>query len=131
MYLYQLFAGASEWVRKAEAKYSVRSQGNLPYGELLFASRPTNDSIGDAVKSWMAEAALYDYNRPGYSEKTADFTQLVWKSSTQVGCAQDELPAGTEIAPAPSTFVVCRYSPAGNTASDQFAANVGRPRAQV
>lgn len=52
------------------------------------------------------------------------FTQVVWKSSTQVACAQAECAAGT-IYNQKSTITVCRYSPPGNM-QGQFSQNVGR-----
>lgn len=52
------------------------------------------------------------------------FTQVVWKSSTQVACAQADCAAGT-IYNQKSTLTVCRYSPPGNM-QGQFAQNVGR-----
>ena len=37
------------------------------------------------VESWYSEITKYDFNKPGYSHETSNYTQLVWKSSTNVG----------------------------------------------
>ena len=37
------------------------------------------------VQSWYNEISLYNYNAPGFSVTTGHFTQLIWKSSTDLG----------------------------------------------
>ena len=69
----------------------------------------------------------YNYSAPGFSSKTGHFTQVIWKGSTQLGCAVRECPngmtAGASSSLKPAFLVVCRYAPAGNYLG-QFAANV-------
>lgn len=61
------------------------------------------------------------------------YSQIVWLSTTQVGCAQFECPKGTMTtstgykAETAAAFTVCRYSPPGNIAG-QFAKNVNKPK---
>ncbi|KIJ98325.1 hypothetical protein K443DRAFT_104102, partial [Laccaria amethystina LaAM-08-1] len=52
-------------------------------------------------------------NNPGFSPATGHFTQVVWKSTTQVACAMVNCGPGT-IFPQASTYTVCRYTPPGN-----------------
>ncbi|MFM6158532.1 MAG: CAP family protein, partial [Sphaerospermopsis kisseleviana] len=40
----------------------------------------------NAVKTWYDEVSKYNYSKPGFSAATGHFTQIVWKSSTQLGC---------------------------------------------
>ncbi|KAF9012629.1 extracellular SCP domain-containing protein Pry1 [Cyathus striatus] len=94
------------------------------YGETLYASMAANTTIGDAVKTWIAEAANYDYETPEYSENTGNFTQVVWKSTTQVACTMANCPGGS-IFLRPSKYIVCRYTPPGNITGG-FAENVGQ-----
>lgn len=47
----------------------------------------------------------------------ASFTQIDWKSSTQVGCAWTTCKSGTIDPNRDSTFVVCKFSPPGNLQS--------------
>ncbi|KAF9311652.1 hypothetical protein BG003_007160 [Podila horticola] len=69
-----------------------------------------------------------EYGVPAYVWSTAlandatDFVQLVWKSSKEVGCAQVQCPENET----PTAMVVCRYSPAGNTAGE-YKDNVPKP----
>ncbi|KAJ5754077.1 uncharacterized protein N7511_008230 [Penicillium nucicola] len=56
-----------------------------PYGENL-AYGYGNASA--AVIAWGDEGAMYNFGKPtGFTEETGHFTQLVWKATTQVGCA--------------------------------------------
>ncbi|MER6948452.1 CAP domain-containing protein [Nonomuraea sp. NPDC000554] len=68
----------------------------------------------------------YDFNHPGYSWDTGWFTQVVWKSSTQLGCAR----ATSQTSGRSSTYVVCLYNPPGNLLGNDgahFRDNVPRP----
>uniref|UniRef100_A0A673NBK4 SCP domain-containing protein n=1 Tax=Sinocyclocheilus rhinocerous TaxID=307959 RepID=A0A673NBK4_9TELE len=60
----------------------------------------------EAVDSWYSEIKDYNFNTPGHQPKTGHFTQVVWKSSTElgVGLATD----GNTV------YVVGQYKPAGN-----------------
>ncbi|KAB5595074.1 Ubiquitin carboxyl-terminal hydrolase [Ceratobasidium theobromae] len=78
----------------------------------------------DAVKGWtdeMSQTEDYDSRNP----KPSHFTQVVWKSTTQLGCAVKECPPGS-IFPAKfgvARYHVCEYAPPGNVLG-QFPANV-------
>ena len=39
-----------------------------------------------ASERWYAEVSQYDFSNPHYISGTGHFTQLVWKSSKQIGC---------------------------------------------
>lgn len=83
-----------------------------PFGENLSHNWPNpKESIGH----WYNEKALYAYNNPVFSHGTSHFTQLVWKSTTAIGCATRNCPKGD--------FLVCEYYPAGN-ADGEFTRNV-------
>jgi glioma pathogenesis-related protein 2 len=80
----------------------------------------------NAVKSWYDEVSKYNYNNPGFSTDTGHFTQVVWKSSTQLGCSVargTKTMNGTKFN---AFYVVCHYLPAGNV-QGQFPANVLKP----
>ncbi len=90
------------------------------YGENL-AWVSSNRSPLFIVKLWYEEEPSYDYAKPGFSAKTGHFTQIVWKSTRELGCGQKN-GCNTRI---PNVWV-CHYDPPGNY-SGQFADNVGRP----
>ncbi|MFF0389974.1 CAP family protein [Kitasatospora sp. NPDC004615] len=82
----------------------------------------TPDGCKDAVDSWYAGAASYDYSKPGFSRETGNFTQLVWKSTTKIGCAR----VGGRRDGGPDkdgyfwfdTYIACDFAPRGNSAAD-------------
>ncbi|EKM81187.1 hypothetical protein AGABI1DRAFT_112878 [Agaricus bisporus var. burnettii JB137-S8] len=117
-----LAAGAASYAAQCNFAHSG---GN--FGENLFASSGSGATINNAVDSWMAEAAQYDYNNPGFSAATGHFTQVVWKSSTNLGCASQQCTTGSPFGSGEWTNILCRYTPPGNF-EGQFPENVGRPQ---
>ncbi|WP_156757090.1 CAP family protein [Actinokineospora pegani] len=114
-----LYDDTLAWARSCKFEHS---DNGGRYGENLAAQTPAL-SARDAVNMWMSEVKDYDYANPGFSTATGHFTQVVWKSTTQVAVAAADCPAGT-VLPEASVFVVARYTPPGNF-TDQFAQNVG------
>jgi hypothetical protein len=95
-----------------------------PTGENLAAGYANASASIDA---WGLERESYNFNSPGFSEQTGHFTQLVWKSTTSVGCGRVDCngSGGT-----PGWYVVCEYWPAGNIilngGDSLFMDNVGK-----
>ncbi|KAJ6028770.1 hypothetical protein N7540_004346 [Penicillium herquei] len=123
----------TEYARKwAEGCIWKHSDG--PYGENI-AFGFANASA--AVKAWGDEGELYNFSKPtGYTEETGHFTQLVWKSTIQVGCAavncgySDDSNTKRDVLAPRSTdsesraqgwYVVCEYTPVGNVVGDHDA----------
>lgn len=92
---------ASDYLKKAQCNFE-HSHG--PYGENLAIGYPTPQA---AVDAWYNEYKDYNYAQGDFSEATGHFTQLVWKGSTQVGCAQSSCGGR-------GSYVVCEYYPRGN-----------------
>ncbi|SCU98324.1 LADA_0H12200g1_1 [Lachancea dasiensis] len=86
---------------------------NSPFGENLALGF---NSTG-AVSAWYNEYKLYDYEKPGFSEKTGHFTQLVWEATTEIGCAY--IDCGDYY----GQYTICNYNPPGNVAG-QYQDNV-------
>lgn len=61
------------------------------------------------------EVSLYDFERPGFSETTGHFTQLVWVRTQQVGCAIGVCPNGVSVGTVTwrGKLYVCEYWPPG------------------
>ncbi|XP_012694483.1 GLI pathogenesis-related 2, like [Clupea harengus] len=91
------------------------SKGN--YGENL-AWASYDQSGKDVCERWYNEVQQYHFNRPGFTSGTGHFTAMVWKSSCKLG-------VGKAVASDGSTFVVARYTPAGNIVNQgHFETNV-------
>ncbi|KAG7665775.1 uncharacterized protein J8A68_000600 [[Candida] subhashii] len=113
---------------RAYAESSYDCSGTLvhstssTYGENLAAGYQGVN----AVDAWYEEIDDYDFNDPGYVSGTGHFTQLVWKSTTKVGCFR--LPCeGYDY----NQYTICEYWEHGNlvTSADNrgtayFVANV-------
>lgn len=66
---------------------------------------------------WYNERLLFDFERPNFSPLTGHFTQIVWKSTTDLGC-------GVAISKQTGNiYAVCHYNQPGNV-DGQFQMNV-------
>lgn len=122
-YSSRLESGALGWARRLAASGKFEHSGGND-GENLhffFSSEAISaeELAEQAVSHWYNEIKKYNYKRPGFSGATGHFTQVVWKSSTSLGC-------GAAKSKDQSYFIVCRYGPAGNVLG-QFPENVVRP----
>lgn len=106
---------AQTWANKCVFEHSGGSLG--PWGENLAAG--TGDyTIANGILGWTNEVTAYNPNNPVASH----FTQVVWKATTEIGCAVascDNIFAGYGAA----NFYVCEYSPPGNVGGE-YAQNV-------
>jgi hypothetical protein len=93
-------------------------------GQNLYAVWGNTDmSCVSATEAWYSEVSQYMFTRTPWTSNQPNFknighfTQMVWKSSTQLGCGA---------AKGANCYVVsCHYSPAGNMVGDSsFYANV-------
>lgn len=111
---------AQDWAEQLARTGKMQHRPNSQYGENIYygwSSRPGFDVNGEApVQAWYDEVKDYNYNNPGFSGRTGHFTQVVWKSSTQLGCGKAKSSDG-------KVFVVCNYNPPGNY-QGQFPQNV-------
>lgn len=53
----------------------------------------------------------YNYSDPVFSEQTGHFTQLVWESTSTVGC-------GARLCGTKGWYLVCEYWPRGNVVGE-------------
>ncbi|KAL6762814.1 CAP domain-containing protein [Haematococcus lacustris] len=114
-----LISGAQSWANNIARTCIFRHSYTTGEGENLAWGFNT---WADAMFAWYNEQALYSYTVPRYSRSTGHFTQMVWKDTTQVGCASAVSRCNAR------TVFVCRYSPPGNwQGATNFRANVLPP----
>ncbi|CEF66105.1 CAP domain-containing protein [Strongyloides ratti] len=103
--------------RRIAYEKTLRRDTLTEYGETLGAAYYPAGSL--IVKKWYDENKYYKYstNHPNYGSQM--FTQLVWKSSQQIGigvATNDDI-----------IFVVCKFYPKGNI-NNQYIYNVFKRR---
>ena len=105
---------AQAWADGCKFEHNPNLSG---FGENLAAATPNALTTAGVVQGWAGEASSYDYGRnlcaPG--KVCGHYTQLVWRDTTQVGCATKVCSTGS---PFPGftqwQLWVCDYSPPGN-----------------
>jgi hypothetical protein len=125
-----LAAGAQAWAdyqaRTGDWCHATDAEKGGSYGESLSkengywfgtAIPQGSSSTESLLEGWVSEKTQYNgepvdstnYLRFGH------YTQMVWRGTTQIGCAtaitQEGVPLG---AVGETVYLVCRYSPAGN-----------------
>ncbi len=105
-------AAAQDWANRCKFEHS--SSGTS--GQNLYAST-ANDNAAAAIDSWTDEVADYNYatNMCASGKICGHYTQVVWRTSTQLGCGKKECTVNSPF-PRSSTwyFWVCDYAPPGN-----------------
>lgn len=108
-----LASEAQVWVNRCQFQHDPgnRSHGeNLAIGPGLTPER--------AMELWYEEGEGYPYGVATPPHELMHFTQMIWKKTSEIGCASAQCPQGI--------FHACRYSPPGNYIG-QFAENVPEP----
>ncbi|RWS25189.1 serine proteinase stubble-like protein [Leptotrombidium deliense] len=89
---------------------------NKDYGQNIARYYGVDPKCEQVVQLWYGDRTNYDYSNAQYSSQSGAFTQLVWRSSTKLGCAKKAGQSG-------SMVVICLYDPSGNVRG-QFASNI-------
>jgi len=132
-------AGYAQTIAKGCVFAHDMTQGGGGYGQNLAAYGTTADMdsldlstvVGDAVTNqwYYGEAANMPYGQdsPATSgvPEYLHFSQVLWKSTTKVGCATVQCGAGT-IFSYNSLYTVCNYAKTGNVLGS-FASEVTKP----
>lgn len=117
-----LAKGAKAWAEQCVFEHDNQTEA----GENLYAAWGVSDLspsyiAKEAVDSWYEEATKnYDFANPEINGDTGHFTQVVWKKTRSLGCAQSVCDNDT------MNLVVCRYWPPGNDI-DALDKNVMKP----
>jgi len=100
---------ADDWAKKlANNNCGFKHRPNNKFGENLFYGTAGYYTAGDAVDAWGEEKADYNYakNKCKPNKMCGHYTQIVWKTTTKVGCAKSICNG--------NVIWVCNYDPPGN-----------------
>ncbi|XP_039604053.1 cysteine-rich venom protein-like [Polypterus senegalus] len=105
-------ANAERWARTCSMNHSPSEQRTISRGncgENLYMS--SNDRPWEsAIQAWENEKKDYVFGQnPQYGKVVGHYTQMIWASSNQVGCAVANCPSSYY-----KYFYVCHYCPPGN-----------------
>jgi pathogenesis-related protein 1 len=106
---------AQNWANNCQYAHNSSPYGENIYAGALSSGFPTNVEIA-ATNDWAAEISSYNYAANTCSADCGHYTQMVWRSSTQIGCGIRQCTTNSPFPPPFNnwTFVVCNYNPPGN-----------------
>jgi uncharacterized protein YkwD len=108
----KLAQGALNWAKVISGLNRLQHSGTGGVGENLAIWTGKGASLDGLVDMWIRERAYYRagtfpaVSTTGDWESVAHYTQMVWRSTTEVGCGITD--NGT------TDFLVCWYNPQGN-----------------
>jgi pathogenesis-related protein 1 len=113
------YAGQCDYAHNPNASAEYKALGGTSgLGENIAGGVPTQ-TVSSAVNGWIAEQTSYDHatNACTGGKDCGHYTQIVWSTTSGVGCAQVSCTTGS---PLPMyggghwDFEVCDFSPPGN-----------------
>ncbi|WP_022687759.1 CAP domain-containing protein [Sphingomonas phyllosphaerae] len=105
---------AQELARSGRLFHAQQPAGSGWQGENLFAGTRGGYDYGEMARYWLAERRNFRngpsprFSRTGRWQDAAHYAQIVWRDTTEVGCAMEQGQA--------QDFLVCRYFPGGEVA---------------
>src|SRR5215510_459924 len=78
----ELAASAQQWAIRCQFNHDDQSR----HGENLFWDTAGAFSPRSAVAAWYDEIGEHDFFKPELGDQAGHFTQVVWRSTTQLGC---------------------------------------------
>lgn len=110
-----LALSAQDYANYLASTGKFEHQLNNNYGENLYLS-PFDASYINAIDCWYKEKLDYHYYSNSCDDICGHYTQLIWKDTTEIGCAKARYTTGVY---KDNTVVVCRYNPSGNYSEEQ------------
>ncbi len=106
---------AQAWANNCVYEHNA---GRGQRGENIAANTPPSAwTLQDVVNAWAGEAKDYDYatNTCASGKECGHYTQIVWRDTVRVGCAQQLCTTNSPFSGGGSwEFWVCDYEPPGN-----------------
>ncbi|KAK6621336.1 hypothetical protein RUM43_011642 [Polyplax serrata] len=119
----QLAKYAQEWAEELARLDRMEHRKNRKYGENLYCFKSTNCGVvataSQACKSWYNEIKNYDFDCEPRSLSTGHFTQMVWRTTRELGMGLAKSNSGLQL-------IVANYNPPGNYLGT-FRVNCPRP----
>jgi uncharacterized protein YkwD len=100
---------AQQWATSLRDQGCKFGHSGGRFGENLAAGTAGTLDGSSVLTMWYDEVKLYNFKSGAFSMETGHFTQVVWKSTTQLGCGVAQC-RGMDI-------WVCNYDPPGNVHS--------------
>lgn len=101
---------AQTWADKCNFTHSKG-----PHGENIFASAGSSPNPQKVVESWASEAKNYNYATNQCSGNCGHYTQVVWATSTHLGCGYAHCTSQSPFSGFSEWDLwVCNYDPPGN-----------------
>lgn len=114
---------AENWAKDCARQKNFVKKPDSPYGSGLYMMGSTDLTFFPKPKEifdkWYQQGTNFVYRAENVPSKCLNFTQLVWKNTTEFGIAVGSNSDGEH-------FIVALYSPRGNYIGD-FTANVLPP----
>ena len=102
----ELAKAAQAWAGHLIESGQFAHSHNPKYGENLYEIEGAQATPGEVMRAWANEVKDYDYGSNSCQGVCGHYTQIVWRDTTEVGCA---------MARADRREVwVCEYNPPGN-----------------
>lgn len=112
-------ATAATWAEGCQWMHAPANQRiymGTQMGENLSAGSGTSWNPTSLGQGWIDERVDWDCaaNTCAAGEVCGHYTQVIWRNSTEVGCALRTCTTGSPLGSSTWQFLVCRYLPAGN-----------------
>ncbi|KAI5081489.1 hypothetical protein GOP47_0004672 [Adiantum capillus-veneris] len=100
---------AQSWANQRKASGCGLQHSTGPYGENIFWGSGGSYGPAECVGAWVSEKKYYNYadNSCAPGQQCGHYTQIVWATSLNLGCAKVQCDSG-------QIFMTCNYDPPGN-----------------
>lgn len=107
---------AQDWANRKVFSHSTDRQ----HGENIEKVWAFEPDFATAIKRWANEMDLYDYDHPGFNNKTGHGTAVVWRATRSIGGGVAKMDDGSHL------YVLKLFPPGNVSNADAFRQNVTR-----